>query len=248
MIQVASDAEAAIPSTSSGNTGASRNFGSSNSTSCDSRCEKRKATPASKSTSRKIPRMTAGSKVKTKSAREWKRVDLTSRMKDRFQWHVQPFDTSNLPENPVELFELFFDDDVVEMIVKFSNMYAQSKGNHSFSTTTQEVRTFLAILMVSGYNRVPWRQLYWSHDDDVRNVAISSVITRDRFDEMMRYLHISDNTHLDTEDRMAKVRPLLVMLNERFLTCFIKTQNLSIDESMIPYYCRHGAKQFLRAN
>ena len=121
--------------------------------------------------------MTAGSKVKTKSAREWKRVDLTFRMKDRFQWNVQPFATSDLPENPVELFELFFDDDVVEMIVKFSNMYAQSKGNHSFSTTMQEVRTFLAILMVSGYNRVPWRRLYWSHDDDVRNVAFSSVMT-----------------------------------------------------------------------
>ena len=71
-------------------------------------------------------------------------------------------------------------------------------------------------------------------------------MTRDRFDEMMRYLHISDNTHLNTEDRMAKVRPLLVMLNDRFLTYFIKTQDLNIDESMILYYSRHRAKQFIR--
>ncbi|KAK7484501.1 hypothetical protein BaRGS_00024257, partial [Batillaria attramentaria] len=34
------------------------------------------------------------------------------------------------------------------------------------------------------------------------------------------------------------------MINERCLTYFIKKQNLSIDESLIPYYGRHGARQF----
>jgi DNA excision repair protein ERCC-6 len=36
------------------------------------------------------------------------------------------------------------------------------------------------------------------------------------------------------------------MLNERSLQYFLLQQNLSIDESMIPYYGRHGAKQFIR--
>ena len=35
------------------------------------------------------------------------------------------------------------------------------------------------------------------------------------------------------------------MLNERFLQYFMKEKNLSIDESMIPYYGCHGAKQFI---
>ena len=70
-------------------------------------------------------------------------------------------------------------------------------------------------------------------------------MTRDRFDTIMRYIHISDNTALDADDKFAKVRPLLGM-NERFLLYFLKEKNLSVDKSMIPYYGRHGAKQFIR--
>lgn len=173
-------------------------------------------------------------------------MDLSGRMKDRFKWNSQPYDAALLRSDPHELFELFFDDDVVEMIVQFSITYARSKGNHSFSVNSGEMRTFLAILLLSGYNTVPRRRMYWSQDDDVRNVAVVSAMTRDRFDDIMRYLHLSDNARLDAEDKMAKVRPLMSMLNERFLKYFIKTQNLSIDESMVPYYGRHGSKQFIR--
>ena len=51
---------------------------------------------------------------------------------------------------------------------------------------------------------------------------------------------------LDPDDRMSKVRPLLSMINERCLNNFVKQQELSLDESMIPYYGRHGSKQFIR--
>ena len=65
---------------------------------------------------------------------------------------------------------------------------------------------------------------------------------------MMRYFHVSDNSHLDVNDKMSKVRPLLSHLNEKFLEYFtaVQTQNLSIDESMVPYYGRHSCKQFIR--
>ena len=71
-------------------------------------------------------------------------------------------------------------------------------------------------------------------------------MTRDRFDMLVRYVHLCDNASLDESDKFGKVRPLLSLLNERFLLHFLKERNLSIDESMIPYYGRHGAKQFIR--
>lgn len=64
----------------------------------------------------------------------------------------------------------------------------------------------------------------------------------------MRYLHVSDNNNLDEEDKFSKVRPLLALLYERFLMYLHREKNLSIDESMIPYFGRHGAKQFIRGN
>ena len=91
--------------------------------------------------------------------------------------------------------------------------------------------------------------MFWSNDEDVHNTAIASAMTRDRFDEILKYCHVSDNDNLHAGDKIAKIRPLTTMINERCLMYFnkiMKQQHLSIDESMIPYYGRHGAKQFIR--
>lgn len=178
--------------------------------------------------------------------RKWENKDLPEQDKDRFTWHGSNIDKSRWPQTPDGIFNLFFDDDVINMIVEQSIRYAGSKGNHSFSTSPQEIRIFLAILLISGYNTVPRRRQFWSRDDDVRNEAIARTMPRDRFDILVRYVHLCDNNNLDREDKFSKVRPLLCLLNERFLLYFLKEKNLSIDESMIPYYGRHGAKQFIR--
>lgn len=181
-----------------------------------------------------------------KEKRKWVNKDIPTEDKERFEWHIPNVDTSRLPQTPDGIFSLFFDDDIVNMIVQQSIHYAGLKGNHSFRTSPQEIRVFFAILLISGYNTVPRRRMYWSRDDDVRNLEIANAMSRNRFDTLVRYVHLSDNNNLDVEDKFSKVRPLLAMLNERFLMYFLKEKNLSIDESMIPYYGRHGAKQFIR--
>ncbi|KAF2898137.1 hypothetical protein ILUMI_08035 [Ignelater luminosus] len=45
---------------------------------------------------------------------------------------------------------------------------------------------------------------------------------------------------------MAKVYLLIQMANERFLQYTSEEQAVSIDASMIPYFGRHGCKQFIR--
>ena len=42
------------------------------------------------------------------------------------------------------------------------------------------------------------------------------------------------------------MRPLLTTLNKRFLQYAILDKRLCVDESMKPYFERHGAEQFLR--
>lgn len=65
-----------------------------------------------------------------------------------------------------------------------------------------------------------------------------SVIKRDRFHEVMRFFHLSDNIRLDKAyKKFFKVRPLIDLLKERLLSYFQVTDNsdnLSIVESMVP--------------
>lgn len=55
-----------------------------------------------------------------------------------------------------------------------------------------------------------------------------------------------DNNHLDKNDRFTKIRPLLLLLNEHFKMYAPDEQNHLIDKSMVTYFGKHGAKQFIR--
>ena len=61
---------------------------------------------------------------------------------------------------------------------------------------------------------------------------------------MLSNLHLADNTQ-NTEDRYYKVRVLFEMLNFNFKQ-YDSFVNHSVDESIIPYYGKHGTKPFIR--
>jgi hypothetical protein len=54
---------------------------------------------------------------------------------------------------------------------------------------------------------------------------------------------LANNDGLNQTDKLAKIRPLLKLLNQRFQQWGIFEDNLSIDEAMIKYFGHHSAKQ-----
>ena len=147
---------------------------------------------------------------------------------------------------PVDFFELFVGNDVVNLLDKQSNHYALFKNYPVLKLSAEEMKCFLGILVKSGYNANPQRKLYWDQGDDMHNYKVYEAMRRDRFVRVMQSLHCADNTQLDSIDKFIKICPFLNMLKQRFLNHFKPTRNLSYDESMIKYYGKHGCKQFLR--
>jgi len=59
---------------------------------------------------------------------------------------------ADVDNTPTVLFEKYFGDDVIEILVNNINKYARSdKGKLSFETSCSEMRVFLAILFTSSY-------------------------------------------------------------------------------------------------
>ncbi|XP_021552849.1 piggyBac transposable element-derived protein 1 [Neomonachus schauinslandi] len=117
--------------------------------------------------------------------------------------------------NPVELFELFFDDEIFNMIVNETNNYASQK-NVNLEVTIQEIRCVFGILLLSGFVRRPRRGMYWEISDADQNL-VRDAIRRDRFELIFSYLHFADNSHLDQKDKFTKLRPLIKQMNRNFL-------------------------------
>nr|CAH7747083.1 unnamed protein product [Callosobruchus chinensis] len=65
-------------------------------------------------------------------------------------------------------------------------------------------------------------------------------MSRNRFLEIKKYIHIADNDHLDKNDKMSKVRPLMNKLNQNFQQWGIFHENLAIDEAMVKFFGRHS--------
>ena len=113
----------------------------------------------------------------------------------------------HMEKSEYEIFSLFFGDDVMEEIMKQTELYAQrEKNDPSFATSIDEVRQFLGILLLSGYHVLPAENDYWSTAEDLCAPIFSSIMKRDRFKLLKTYLHLVDNQALE-HTKVANVAP-----------------------------------------
>ena len=78
------------------------------------------------------------------------------------------------------------------------------------------------------------------------SIAIS-LFTGNSYNEVLKNLHLSLDDNLDNSGKFAKVRALIEMRNKNCLSNYIPERHVSRDESMVPYYGRHGYKQCMQS-
>ena len=105
----------------------------------------------------------------------------------------------------------------------------------------------VGISILSGYNQLPSRKMFWQECPDTFSPIVSESIRRDVFEAVLFSTHFNDNTVIETHpDRFRKVRPIIENINRCSLLYLPRYQHLSIDEMMIPYFGKHSDKQFVR--
>ena len=94
---------------------------------------------------------------------------------------------------PVKLFCLFVNNKICEMIRCKTEQYGAQK-NQPINIFPQEIETFLAIIILTGYKSRPRQRLYWCKDDDVTCLVVSRSMARKRFEDIKKYLTLSITT------------------------------------------------------
>lgn len=124
--------------------------------------------------------------------------------------------------------------------------YARDNNRHDFSMTREELLSFIGILLLSGYHTLPQTDLYWSTEEDKGVQIVKDCMSRNKFKNIKRNLHLSDNNNLDKKDKFSKLRPFFNIINERFMQFDVFSFHLSIDEQMVPYFGRHSCKMYIK--
>ena len=72
-------------------------------------------------------------------------------------------------------------------------------------------------------------------------------MSRNRFDQIWRYLHLSDNAAADGSDKLYKLRWIMNFLNDKFMTVYMPDGHFTLDESMTKFKRRLQFRQYMPA-
>lgn len=164
------------------------------------------------------------------------------------QFNGPPFPDPPVDDlDPRKYFDMFFSSELIETISEQTNLYSVQSSGKSIQTNVNEIEQFLGILTLMGVIKFPSYRMYWS--PETRIPSIADAMSINRFENLKRYFHISDNSKMPKQgeaeyDKLYKVRPMLQSLVSKCRSVPPEECH-SVDEQMIPTKCRSSLRQYL---
>ena len=110
--------------------------------------------------------------------------------------------------------------------------------------TRLEIKGFLAAVINMGIMKLPDVEAYWKTSWVSEIPFFRKLIPRNRFQEIFWLLHVSQPDPSLPAKKIDKVKQLLELLLPKFREHYYPSKNLAIDETMIKFRGRFGAKQY----
>ena len=154
------------------------------------------------------------------------------------------------------MFSLLEDENVIHRIVAETNRYAaQTIANRSLTKFAQlnkwvdtdevEIKKFLGLILWMGLVRLNSLEKYWSTNPLFQQTVPCATMSRNRFQLLLSMLHFSDNETSESGDRLAKIQPLIDMLQKNFQSLFRPEEDVVIDETLVPWRGRLTFRQYI---
>ena len=152
---------------------------------------------------------------------------------------------------------LFLFNQMRDRLTTESNRYAaQQRTAHPPTPSTSawrdfektDMHAFIGLCFSMGFLRLPRRHHYWRTTKWMLTTKFPSVMSRNKFDLMWRYLHLQDNTApVPAGEKVWKLRWFLNHLNTRFQEAYTPYGHCTIDESMVKFKGRLSFRQYMPA-
>ena len=152
----------------------------------------------------------------------------------------------------LEYFLQFINNDIADIVVNETNRYYHLHNDVTSSKMKQwqnldhaSFYVFLALTMLMGHVRKADIREYWSTDLLQETPVFGKYMTRDRYRQILRYLHFADNQRPNKLDRLWKARDILDLIVTKVKSLFKPFRNLCIDESLILFRGRVVFRQYI---
>lgn len=160
-------------------------------------------------------------------------------------------------KEPADFFLSLIDDNIFSYIVNQTNLFAtqyvltndvapSARVHNWVPTDIYEIKRFFGLLLYMGIVRMPSISDYWSQEPMFRNTYVPSIMSRNRFELLLRMVHFADNEENLNNDRLHKIQSLLDKILHNFQTAFEPSETVCIDESLIPFRGRLIMRQYIK--
>ncbi|XP_054004288.1 piggyBac transposable element-derived protein 4-like [Hylaeus anthracinus] len=168
-------------------------------------------------------------------------------------------DTSNSKvltcQEPIDFYSLLVTDEIFETIACQTNLYANevltsNKSNRLsawYSTDKCEIKRFFGLIMWMGLVKLPTVHLYWSKDVCFEQSFPRAIMSRNRFEMLLRMIQFAENKQVDEpENQLLKIKELIDALNTNFKEYFTPGEIVCVSESIIPFHGRIIYRQHIK--
>jgi len=157
--------------------------------------------------------------------------DMTNYVGQREQFvdNCGPQNEAQNETHCAKAFKMFFDDELVELIVRETNTYAAQKIRpRSFIplcsrmwdwkpvTNKDKIYVVLALFMLMGIIQKPTLRSYFSKNCVLATPIFGSIISMDQFESICNFMHFNNNDNIGTyqePSKLFKIYPVLSHLN-----------------------------------
>ncbi|KAI6646989.1 piggyBac-derived 2-like [Oopsacas minuta] len=160
-------------------------------------------------------------------------------------------------ENPIDFFEaLFRKYEFVSLLNKIQRFRKQKhfdRAPYNYAIPTyEEIKCFVGLLLWTSLVPFPNRRSYFTNSEIYDLPNFKKHVTRDRFEELLKMLHLTDNEQI--EDNLiaakrfeAKMGNFLSSFNANSKRLLAPARSLSIDEMMVKFYGRSVIRQYIKS-
>lgn len=171
-----------------------------------------------------------------------------------------PGATEQHPEEaqPQHYFDMLWGDDMWQHLVVETNRYAEQERRRNppppnaakwFPVDVPVMKAFIGLVFCMGIMKLPHKADYWRQKKVMLRTAFNSIMPRDRFFQIWRYLHLhnSEAPQPNRPDKLIKLRWFLDYINDKCSSAYTPYGYYTVDESMIKFKGRLSFRQYLPA-
>ena len=192
---------------------------------------------------------------------QWQEVEEGWRPNWLPEYNLRAGVSPNFPQNvrnAVDYFGLFYDDEVLDLIVEETNRYAtqffeshpEQRTNPYYSAWTPcdkgKIKAYFGLMIHMGLVQYPRLEYHWTKTPLYSCSLCPSIMTRRDFFLLHGFLHFADNHSANLDDKIFKVRRLFELLSSRFRQYYVLHRELTIDERIVKFTGRLSFLQFIR--